>query len=167
VTANGPKGGTIRRGRSTGDGAARGRRAALAREHRRRPCSEESLKIPIARGLFPAPAGPLSPCMAWTAKFGTITGKERKSKEGCHIGYLDIPTGHLWLTRCGQGIATCAPLRLTFQYACPVVAVRSTHTHMGGVSVLSHTCWGGKASNGANSNRAGAVLPEQETFMTQ
>ena len=44
------------------------RRAALAREHRRRPCSEELLeKIPIARGLSPG----LSPCMAWTAKFGT------------------------------------------------------------------------------------------------
>jgi hypothetical protein len=116
VTASGPKGGTTRRGRSTGDGAARGRRAALAREHRRRPCSEEPLKIPIALGLFP---GSLSPCMAWTAKFGTITvtGKERKLKEGYHIGYLDIPTGHLWLTLGGQGIAPCAPFQVETDFS--------------------------------------------------
>jgi hypothetical protein len=86
------------------------------------------------------------------------------STRGYHTGYLIVrrPMAHLWLTRGVQGIATSA----VFSRACPVVAFRSTHTHMGGVLVLSRTCWGGSSSNGAYRNRAATTLPEQETALT-
>jgi hypothetical protein len=58
------------------------------------------------------------------------------------------------------------PLRLTFQCACPGVAFRSMHTHMGSVSVLSRTYGRGKASIGAYRNRAGVILPEKEAVLT-
>jgi hypothetical protein len=57
----------------------------VSREHWRRPFSKEPLKIPIARSLSPG----LSLLIAWTAKFGTVTGMEKGSwKKGTVLGTL-------------------------------------------------------------------------------
>ena len=55
---------------------------ALAPRNLRRPCSEEPLRIPIARGL---PRG-LLPCMTWTAKYRTNRGMQNGNEMGYRGG---------------------------------------------------------------------------------
>ena len=82
--------------------------------------------------------------MAWTAKFGTKQEWKRKLKEGggYRFEYLGLPTEHLWLTRGGQGIATCAPFKADFsvRMSCCGIPI-DAHPHGWRVSAIPHL-WG-------------------------
>jgi hypothetical protein len=77
---------------------------------------------------------------------------EMESERGTVLSIINFwherPTEQMWLTRVGQSImiVLCAPFEADFLYAFPVVAFQWTHnyTYMGGVSVLSLTCGGGR-----------------------